>query len=457
MVKITTDQLWKNILDELKISVSPATFRTFFALTKLVSYQNNIVTIGCSNSYFCEQTELRYYSLIKDIFDRQTKKENSLVFTVKPNINTKEARKERAGPLFDLPAATTSILPSGFSNRIDPDTGLHPRYTFTTFVVGNSNNFAHAATQGIVKNPGATYNPFFVWGGVGIGKTHLIQATGNEITRLHPDLKILYCDAETFGNELVAALRNKSISKFRKKFRSPDVFLVDDIQFIAGKEYIQQEFFHTFNKLHLEEKQIVLTSDRRPEDLAGVEERLVSRFGGGLTVDIQLPDFEMRIAIVKQKCQEKKRQMSEEAIQFLAQTIESNVRDLEGNLTRILAQTQGQVVDLEFVQNFFGIKERARSKKVSSRRILSQISKHYQIKHQDLVGPRRLAKIAQARQVAMYLLRKELDLPLTQVANILGRKDHTTVIYGVDKISRQFSTNLSLRKDILAIRERIYT
>jgi len=292
---------------------------------------------------------------------------------------------------------------------------------------------------------------------VGVGKTHLAQAIGNEIIKTNPDYKILYCSAETFGSELVLALKNKTMPQFKKKFRTPDVFLVDDIQFIAGKEYTQQEFFHTFNNLYMNNKQIILTSDRRPENLAGVEERLVSRFSGGLTVDIQLPDFEMRIAIVKQKCQAKGGEMTEEAIQFLAQTIESNVRDLEGNLTQILSRAREELVTLEFVQNFFGIKNKASSKKISQRKIVSEVGKYYKIKHQELIGPRRFAKVAQARQIAMYLLKKELDLPLTQVAGILGRKDHTTIIHGVDKISRQFSTNLNLRKDVLAIREKIYS
>jgi len=454
MVKLSTDQLWKNVKEELKVTVSEATFKTFFSQTSLLRLENNIATIGCPNQYFCEQTELRYYSLLKDILDRQTKKSLSLVFIVRQDKEPKIQEQKNIGPLFE--PEKIPQLPR-IQNKVNTATGLHPKYTFETLVVGNSNNFAHAAAQGIVKRPGADYNPFFIWGGVGVGKTHLIQAIGHGILKNYPNLKVFYCEAETFGNELVLALKNKTISNFRKKFRSPDVLLVDDIQFIAGKEYIQQEFFHTFNRLHMNGKQIVLTSDRRPEDLAGIEERLVSRFSGGLTVDIQLPDFEMRVAIVKQKCQERGGEMTEEAIQFLAQTIESNVRDLEGNLTQILSRAQGETVTLEFVQNFFGIKEKSQPKKISSRKILSEVSRYFQIKHQDLVGPRRLAKFALARQIAMYLLKKELDLPLTQVADILKRKDHTTIIYGVDKIGRLFSTNLNLRRDILAIRKRIYS
>lgn len=453
MAKINTNQLWRNVIDELKVTVSEATFKTFFSRTSLISLENNIATIGCLNQYFCEQTELRYYSLVKDVLDRQTKQNNSLVFTVTRNTRHETRDIKKMGPLFQS-ETQKKIQPK---ITFDPTTGLHPRYTLETFVVGNSNNFAHAAAQGIVKKPGTTYNPFFVWGGVGVGKTHLIQAIGHEISKTHPEFKVLYCEAESFGNELVAALQNKSMPRFKRKFRSLDVFLVDDVQFIAGKEYIQDEFFHTFNKLHMGEKQIVLTSDRRPENLAGMEERLVSRFAGGLAVDIQLPDFETRVAIVKQKCQEKEVDLTEEAIQLLAQTIESNVRDLEGNLTQILSRASGEEVSLEFVQNFFGIKEKATRKKVSSRKIVSVVGKYFKLKHKELVGPRRLAKIALARQIAMYFLRKELDLPLTQVADILGRKDHTTIIHGVDKIARQFSTNLNLRRDVSAIREKIYS
>lgn len=443
---MTPEEIWKNVLEELKIAVSPATFRTFFQQTCLVSLDNKIAAVGCPNAYFREQIELRYYSLIKDILDRQAKDKNSLVFVIKPFVSS----STQIGPLFEEKKEEAK-------STFDTVTGLYRRYTFGTFVVGNSNNFAHAAALGIVKEPGTAYNPFFIWGGVGVGKTHLLQAIGWEILKVHPSLKVLYFDAETFTNELVAALKNKTITAFKKKFRGPDILLVDDIQFIAGKEYSQEEFFHTFNSLYLSGRQIVLTSDRKPEALAGVEERLVSRFSGGLTVDVQLPDFEMRIAIVKQKCQEKNCQMTEEAIQFLAQTIESNVRDIEGNLTQIISRAGEEPISLEEVKNFFGVRDRGGPKRVAPRKIISEVGKFYRLKHEDLIGPRRLAKLALARQVAMYLLRKELNLSLASVADTLGRKDHTTVIYAVDKISRQFSTNLGLRRDILAIREKIYS
>ena len=444
---MTIEQIWQNVLEELKIAISPATFKTFFSQTCLVSLENNLATVGCPNAYFREQVELRYYSLLKDILDRQTKEKNSLIFVIRPVAAT----AAKMGPLFEQEKTIEKT-----NGSFDSETGLYRRYTFDTFVVGNSNNFAHAAGLGIVKNPGGAYNPFFVWGGVGVGKTHLIQAIGYGILKAYPDYKVLYVNAETFTNELVAALKNKTITAFKKKFRSPDVLLVDDIQFIAGKEYSQEEFFHTFNNLHMSGRQIVLTSDRKPEDLAGVEERLVSRFAGGLTVDMQLPDFETRVAIIKQKCQERNCQMTEEAIQFMAQTIESNVRDIEGNLTKILARAGDEIATLEFVKSFFGVRDRGATRKVAPKRIVGEVGHFYQCKHGELIGPRRTAKLALARQVAMYLLRKELSLSLLAVAVILGRKDHTTVIHAVDKISRQFSTNLGLRKEILAIRERIY-
>ncbi|MBM3208747.1 chromosomal replication initiator protein DnaA [Candidatus Shapirobacteria bacterium] len=444
---MTSDNLWKNVLEELKITVSAATFRTFFSQTILVSFENNIITIGCPNAYLREQVELRYYSLIKDILDRQTKQKNSLVFILRSPAQVQTA----LGPLFE------EEKPPEEKVKFDPNTNLNPRYTLKTFVVGNSNNFAHAAALGIIKDPGNAYNPFFIWGGVGVGKTHLLQGIGQEILQNFPSYKILYANAETFTNELVTALRNKTAGSFKKKYRSVDVLLVDDIQFIAGKEYSQEEFFHTFNTLYLAGRQIILTSDRRPEELAGLEERLVSRFRGGLTVDVQPPDYEMRVAIIKQKCQEKEINIGEEAIQLIAKTVESNARDLEGVLFQIIARASGEPVQTELVKNFLGVKNGRKQRRIAPKRIVAAVGRFFNLKRSELVGPSRTAEIALARQVAMYFLKKELEISLLEIAEILGRRDHTTVIHGVDKISRQFSTNANLRKDILAIRERIYS
>jgi chromosomal replication initiator protein len=293
---------------------------------------------------------------------------------------------------------------------------------------------------------------------VGVGKTHLMQAIGSAILEKHPDLRILYCSSETFTNELVQALQNKTIAQYKKKYRGVDVLLVDDIQFIAGKEYSQEEFFHTFNALHLSSKQIILTSDRRPEEIAKIEERLTSRFMGGLTVDIQPPDYEMRVAIIKQKCQEKNGQLDEQAIDFLAQKITTHVRELEGTLSQILTQAeiQKQEPNLEFVKNFLGVKTRTEPKSVSSKKLISTVCQHYKIKTADVLGSCRKANLVLPRQIAMYLLREEMGLPLMTVGDILGGRDHTTIMHGVEKMKQKFSSDSNLRHEIMLIKERLY-
>jgi len=446
-------RLWQNIQEELKIAVSKTTYQGMLAQTKLVSLKNNIATIGCPNPYLCELIETRYYSLIKEILDRQTKKNNSLVFTVSSSPLKKSPAK-KLGPLFKVPSKKKSSSPSPFPRSTT--NGLSPHYTFETFIVGSSNNFAHAAALGIVKNPGQTYNPFFVWGGVGVGKTHLIQAIGNAIAQEYPQFKILYATAETFTNELVDALQNKTITKFKRKYRQCDVLLVDDIQFIAGKEYSQEEFFHTFNSLYLSGKQIILTSDRKPEEISPLEDRLISRFMGGLTVDIQPPDYEMRLAILKQKAREKDFPVPEDVLSFLAETIESNAREIEGALFQLIirAQSEHQEINLDFARQFLGLRKKA-TKKILPRSVLAKTARYFSFKTNDLCGKSRKAELVTARHIAMYLLRKDLGLPLIKIGQLLGGKDHTSVLYAIEKIEREFSTNQNLRHQITAIRNNL--
>ena len=439
--------LWQNVKEELKISVSQTTYQGMIAQTCLLKIKNNIATIGCPNPYLRDLIENRYYSLIKEALDRQTKKNNSLVFTVDNHSQyPKKSLKKSLGPLFKKNSSIKNPLPN-------PAFNLLPNYNFNTFIVGSANNFAHAAAQAIVNNPGQTYNPFFIWGGVGVGKTHLIHAIGNAIAKKYPNYKILYVSAETFTNELVNALQQKTITKFKNKYRKCDCMLIDDIQFIAGKEYSQEEFFHTFNALYLSGRQIVLTSDRKPEEIPKVEDRLISRFMGGLTVDIQPPDYEMRLAILKQKAKEKKFSLPEEVISFLAEAIESNIRELEGALFRLIikAQTSQQPIDLEFAQNLFGSLKR-RVQKVTPKTILSRTAKHFSFKTKELCGKSRKAELVTARHIAIYLLRKDLDLPLMKIGDLLGGRDHTSVMYAIEKIEREYSNNQSLRGEITQIR-----
>jgi len=376
------DKIWQNIQEELKVSVSKTTYQGMLAQTALISIKNNVATIGCSNAYLRNLIENRYYSLIKEALDHQTKKKYSLVFKVDSQAVGKKSFSNKIGPLFKKKRF--------ISRPYDSQSGLLPNYNFNTFIVGSANNFAHAAAQAIVKSPGQTYNPFFIWGGVGVGKTHLVHAIGNAIAQQRPESKILYVSAETFTNDLVAALQNKKITRFKNKYRRCDVLLVDDIQFIAGKEYSQEEFFHTFNALYLSNRQIVLTSDRKPEEIPKVEDRLISRFMGGLTVDIQSPDYEMRLAILKQKAKEKNFVIPEEVLNFMAETIKSNIRELEGILFQLIikAQSGQEEINIEFARKFFGFKKKI-VKKISPYQVISKTSKYFSFKSKELCGKSR--------------------------------------------------------------------
>lgn len=442
------DRLWKNTQEELKIILAPAVFQTFVSKTQLLALQNNIATIACPNTYLVEINHKRYYQIFKNALDNQTKGNNTLKFILQDLVKTEPIENSSRSPLFTY-APSKNVY---FSN-------LNSKYTFDTLVVGNSNNFAYAAAQGIVKNPGLSYNPFFIWGGVGVGKTHLMQAIGHQLLKNYSDYKIKYLPAETFANELISALKSKNMNQFKDKYRQLDCILVDDIQFLAGKEYIQEEFFHTFNSLHLAGRQIILTSDRKPEQIQGLEDRLVSRFMGGLTVDIQLPDYEMRVAIIRQKTEEKKISISSEAINFIANSIQSNIRDIEGQLQQIALKSQSDKVGevgLSFIQNYFSPPEnsnlKSENQNLNPRHIISLCAKHFGIKTSDLCGSNRQKELVAARHLTAYLLLTEINLPLKEVGSLLGGRDHTSIMHARDKIQSELSTNPQLRTVINQIK-----
>lgn len=459
--------LWSSVLAELKLSLSKTIFTTLFANTNLKEYKDGQATINCPNSYLADLIRKRYSSLIKSALESQTQQPVKLNFEIK--AKSTKAKKD-SGPLFNKPDKEKrqketknqdkQVIHKQFPSSHQKQANLYPNFNFNTFVVGDTNHFAFAASQGIIKNPGETYNPLFIWGGVGVGKTHLMQAIGNKLMETYPNWKILYVSAETFGSELVAALKENTMNKFKHKYRNVDAFLVDDVQFIAGKEYTQDEFFHTFNALHMSNKQVILTSDRKPEEIQPLKDRLTSRFMGGLTVDIQPPDFEMRVAILKQKAEQRNIPISEDAITFIAETIQSNARELEGNLSQIAASAQAKNTqpNLKFVKNFFGFKQsnNHQKKSVSHRTIISKVAKHYQVKTSQIKGRSRKKKIANARHITAYLLRKELQYPLKRIGQLLGGRDHTTIMHSEEKVDRLFSTNQQIRHDILEIKKAIY-
>jgi chromosomal replication initiator protein len=439
------ERIWKNAQEELKVVLAPAVYQTFVAKTQLVALKETQATIACPNAYLVDINKKRYYDLFKGALDNQTKTNNVLDFILQEVLS--EGNTLNNSPLFS------------YQKNHSVSSNLHPKYTFENLVVGNSNNFAYAAAQGIVKNPGLTYNPFFIWGGVGVGKTHLMQAIGHELLKKNSDLKVKYFPAETFGNELISALKSKDMNKFKDRYRNLDCILVDDVQFLAGKEYIQEEFFHTFNALHMAGKQVVLTSDRKPADIDKIEDRLVSRFMGGLTVDIQLPDFEMRIAIIKQKAEEKGINIDSDAVNYMADSITSNIRDIEGRLQEIIVQSLSQKIteiDLQFIQNYFNPQNSTLSfsnkNNINPRHLISVCAKHFGVKTGDLCGSSRKKELVSARHLTAYLLLTEINLPLEEVGKLLGGRDHTSIMHARDKIHTDLSTNPQLRSVINQIK-----
>jgi chromosomal replication initiator protein len=335
--------------------------------------------------------------------------------------------------------------------------GINERYTFDNFIVGSGNELAFAACQAVATQPGTKYNPLFLYGGVGIGKTHLIQAVGNAVVARHPQAQVLYVTSEQFVQELVDAIRFKKTADFASHYRTIDVLIVDDVQFIAGKEKMQEEFFHTFNALHQANKQMIISSDRPPKEIPTLEERLRSRFEWGMSIDMQNPDFETRCAIIQTKAQAHNTELPNDVVEFLSNNIQTNIRELEGGLNQILAycEMRGLEPSLDIASSLLG-NNRSRPKHISAKQIIERTARHFQIPMEDIMGPKRDKDIVVPRQVAMYILRSELHLSFPKIARELGRKDHTTALHSVEKITRESRLDVDIRTAIAEIKERLY-
>ncbi|MBI5465258.1 chromosomal replication initiator protein DnaA [Candidatus Gottesmanbacteria bacterium] len=441
-------KLWQTVLAELEVQVSKPSFATFFSKTSLVSFENEVATIGCPNPLIQKMIETRYYSLLKNILDKHTSSNNSLLFTIK---KLEETKKE-AGPLFE----ERESLPEA-AHRAH----LRPDFTFENFAVSSSNQVAYAAAQAVVKNPGSAYNPLFLYGGVGVGKTHLMQAIGQAILKKSPQLKLIYCTGEEFTNEIVEAIRQKNTNFFKSRYRGVELLLMDDIQFIAGKERVQEEFFHTFNALLRNGAEVVLTSDRSPSEIAKLEERLRSRFDGGLTIDISPPDFELRTAILLIKAKSLGINLPMDLAQFAAANIE-DTRRLEGFLRRLLTEAEAKKIPIspDLAKSILGKTNGQaapdQKRKVSADEVLGAVANRFDLKISGLKGPKRDRVLALARQTAMHFLRIDCGYPFAKIGEVLGGRDHTTIMHGVEKISALLPTNENLREDISWIKRKLW-
>jgi chromosomal replication initiator protein len=455
---MNAEQAWQSVLGQLQMEMPRASFDTWVRDTKPVSYQDGTLTIGVRNAYARDWLESRLASTVSRLLVGIMNASVSVNFIV--NVNEVEGPAEEAARA----SAQSDSLEPGYGGESRPAVGydqparssnMNPRYLFETFVVGSGNRLAHAACLAVAEKPARAYNPLFLYGGVGLGKTHLLHAIGNACQAR--GLNVLYVSSEEFTNDMINAIRTHTNQAFREKYRSADVLLVDDIQFIAGKESTQEEFFHTFNTLHGQDKQIIVSSDRPPKSLNTLDERLRSRFEWGLTADIQPPDLETRLAILRSKAERSGRQVPDDILESIARRVQSNIRELEGALNRILAfaDLSGTPLTPQLVEVALADLLPQRSD-VEPLKIIELVAKEWQTSVEALLGRDRSQKIAQPRQVAMYLLRKETNASLPQIGEVLGGRDHTTVMYAIEKVASEIETRTDLRKRVVHIKQQLY-
>jgi chromosomal replication initiator protein len=434
---------WAQTLDTLKTEVSPHTFNTWFKPLQCKTFEQDKILIEVPNTYYKEKIQKEYSNILLSRLRQVTMNENvQLSFVLSDEKNS----------------TPQNILIPVEVKELKKDASLNSKFTFDSFVVGNQNQFAHAACQAVANAPGKTYNPLFLYGGVGLGKTHLLSAIGNEILQSKQRLKVVYRSSEQFMNELINSIRLSKMDEFRSLYRHCDVLLLDDIHFFTGKERTQEEFFHTFNALHQNGKQIVLSSDRMPNEIPDLDERLRSRFQAGLFCDIQKPDVETRVAILRKKADQFGLVISDHVLFVLADAIDSNIRILEGCLTKLsaISSLSKRPIDESLVKEVvFSIT--TKEKILSTEEILKAVSSFFHLKSADLKSARKHKVVAQPRQIAMYLSRKLTSLSYPELGQKFGGKDHTTIMHGFSKIEKELEINPQLRSTIMAIEKSLQT
>ena len=452
------ENAWKATLGELELQMTKATFNTWLKDTCLLRHSDNLYVVGVRNAYAKDWLENRLQDTILRTLSAivaAPAKIQFVVWTDEVPLETDVAevvtfqRNGNGNHKTKTAVATPKLPPTGGSSH------LTRRFTFDSFVVGPSNRLAHAAALSVAEHPGQTYNPLFIYGGVGLGKTHLLHAIGHKCSQ--DGLAVCYIPSETFTNDLVQSIRNKQMEQFRERYRTPDVLLIDDIQFIAGKESTQEELFHTFNELHSQGKQVVISSDRAPKAMATLEERLQSRFEWGLMADIQMPDIETRKAILQTKAEANGLAVPDELMDFIAQQVRHSIRELEGAFNKVMAYAHlsGGRVNMELV-NMALADLMHRPDKLTVEHVFEAVCKYYNVTNEDLVGSSRKKTIAYPRQMAMYLARTETNASLPQIGEKLGNRDHTTVLYGYEKIATLIDADSTIQRDCMEIKSSMY-
>lgn len=467
------EELWQAALGEIELSISKANFITWFKNTVILSNEGGKIVIGVPNGFAKEWLENKYNTYIFKAlrnFQEDVKEISCVIYapqqSEKKSVDAVSGSSQQSKrPGFSPPSS------SGFEDDGSRGTGIqqtigygyessiNPRYTFDNFIVGENNELARAACYAVSQNLGKIYNPLFIYGGVGLGKTHLLQSIGNEVISKDSTKKIKYMTSERFANELIESIKNQTVNDFKSAYQQIDLLIIDDIQFLAGKEKTQNEFFHIFNALYQINKQIVLSSDRPPKAIATLEERLRSRFEGGMIADVGKPDLETRTAILRAKMAEKSFYLEEEAVRFIAENVKNNIRELEGSLNRIMAACEfnKKAPTLELVQNTLSeLIQSGKKKGIQHSHIIDAVADFFGIDKRDLVNRGRKKEVARARQVAMYLIRKELNSSYPGIGSLFGGRDHTTALHAFEKINKELQANEKLKEDLNVIKEKIY-
>lgn len=443
---MNTQEMWKVTLSCVEKEISKPNFQTWFKDTYIIKVEDGVVFLGVPNAFVEEWLSNKFNSLILKIL-----RENfDGIHTIKYTIIKGDVKRHLEEKVTEIKRSTELPLHDHYINK---ENNLNPRYTFESFVIGSFNELAHAAAQAVIKNPGVGYNPFFIYGNTGHGKTHLIQAIGNAVKDNHPNKKVYYITSEKFGSDYVKAIQTNKISEFKENYRKYDVLIMDDIQFFSNKEKMQEELFHLFNTLHDANKQIVFSSDQHPNFIPGLESRLISRFGSGMIIDIPTPDHESRMAIIKTKAQLKGYTLKNDVIDFLATYIATNIREIEGVLNTIFIQTDLKGKDLSLNEVRELVRHSARPKKiVSVKDVVKIISDFYGINDESIYEKTRRKEIIKPRQIIMYILREDFNISFPSIGQKLGGRDHTTVIHSCDKIKKDLKNNPSLNQEINQIR-----
>lgn len=462
---MTNEELWQTALGEIELSISKANFITWFKNTSILSSSKESVVIGVPNGFAKEWLENKYnIFIIRALRNFQPEIREVRCVICNPQESQEASSAKNVDAIKTPPTfhkITPEIYPSDTLNRkTQQETNLNPRYRFDNFIIGENNELARAACFAVSQNLGKVYNPLFIYGGVGLGKTHLLQSIGNEIVGREPQKKVLYITSERFATELIDSIKNQKISQFKTAYQQIDLLIIDDIQFLSGKEKTQQEFFHIFNTLYQFNKQIVISSDRPPKAISTLEERLRSRFEGGMIADIGRPDLETRMAILKAKATEKGFEIEEEAVKFIAENVKNNVREAEGALNKVIAtaQLENKFPDLDFVGRV--LSELISSGKrvgIQHQHVINTVSEFYNINPEELINKGRKKEVALARQIAMYLMRSELSASYPLVGEKFGGRDHTTALHAYEKISRELETNKKLKEVLFILREKLYS